>query len=174
MGVLNGQGKRVNPNAFIEEGFFEGGVLKDTQNEYNPAKENWNDYLDSLENHINIVQTAAKKDNLFEPTCNQLVTITKLIHSNKEHLNEIVNKDVLLIFGNKGAGKSTLANAFINGSRNVKQENGRFEPVHPVMYKDTLMFEIKHTNERSDHLVEYAPVDSTKSTFLVEYPYPNH
>ena len=142
--------------------------------EYNPQKENWNDYLDSLNNHIKIVETSASKDNLFEPTCKQLITITNLIHSNKEHLNEIVNKDVILIFGNKGSGKSTLANAFINGPRNVKQENGRFEPLIPVMYKDALMFEIKHTNERSDHLVEYAPVDSSKSTFLVEYPYPNH
>jgi len=174
LGVLDGQGKRVNPNAFIEEGFFDQGLLKDTQNEYNPQKENWNDYLDSLNNHIKIVETGATKDNLFEPTCNQLVTITKLIHDNKEHLSEIVNKEVILIFGNKGCGKSTLANSFINGARNVRVDNGRYEPVYKVMYKDQYMFEIKHTNEKSDHLVEYAPIDSSDNTFLVEYPYPNH
>ena len=108
------------------------------------------------------------------PVCRQLVGVTNLIGFNKHHLKQIINKNVILVFGNKGSGKSTLANAFIKGVRNIKHESGIFDIYQAIQYQNMIMFQINHLNKRRQELVEYAPVDGSNDTFLVEYPYPNH
>ena len=156
---LHGLGKRGNPNAFIEDGVFTNGLLVEEGNGYTINKENWFDYLDCLNNDISVVEEAGKIDKVFEPISKQLLTITSLLQANISHLNPILDKQVIMIFGNHGCGKSTLANVLINSSKNIDYEEGRFNTCIPIMYQNMEMFQIKHLSKVNEELVDFAPID---------------
>jgi len=87
-------------------------------------------------------------------------------------LKELVNKRVFLIYGNAGVGKSTLASAFIRGTKHMISDNGKYYPSEVIMYKHKEMFTVKHLNERNNKTGEFFPFDEQNDLYLVEYPNP--
>ena len=59
---MNGYGKRVNPNSFIEEGIFRDGDYLEATSDGVVSKTNLNDYVDYLNPCIDTVKQAAAKD----------------------------------------------------------------------------------------------------------------
>ena len=94
------------------------------------------------------------------------------MEQSKRHLNELVNQNILFIFGNHDCGKSTLANAFLAKTIQKSADKGLQAP--DLMYKNLQMFKIKYLGEESCDYIEYAPSESKKQFYLVEYPYPGN
>ena len=144
----------------------------DTSGDGGFTKTNLNDYVNYLNPCIECVKQAATRDPQCQSSYNELVNITQSMERSKEHLSELVNQNVLFIFGNHDCGKSTVANAFLN--RKIIRSNDKGLHTTEFQYKNQQMFKIKFVNEEPCSYTEFAPATDDKLFYLVEYPYPNN
>ena len=67
------------------------------------------------------------------------------IQKDEEALKELEGKHVVILFGTTGTGKSTLANAMVNGVGNIELKDGLYNAVKPVPHNGEVCFKIGHT-----------------------------
>jgi predicted GTPase len=84
-------------------------------------------------------------------------------------LKELKGKDLVLLMGNTGAGKSTLAHALIKLSGLKKKENGRYE-AEKMMHNNREVFTIGQEAIGCTGVPSFAPLDENESVFLVDCP----
>ena len=179
---LHGQGKRINPNQFIEHGHFEFGYFDHDFKEFEqnkdsnfPLRINWNEYFSS-EHHTDVINDAISKEKQDQRRYKDLLSINKQIYEKRSYLQELFNNQIMLIYGPASYGKSTLASKFISfmpGQSEIKNENGKFKIDKPIHYKNKEIFQINHFNQKTVGLTEFFPIDENNDLYLVEYPYEN-
>ena len=75
--------------------------------------------------------------------------------------------------GSTGTGKSTLANALINGPSNIITTGGdtsKFQAKIDIEYNDEEIFQIGHSAVAETKTPKFFPLDSQKSMYLVDGP----
>ena len=75
----------------------------------------------------------------------ELTALFTRIQKDEESLKELEGKHVVILFGTTGTGKSTLANAMVNGVGNIELKDGLYNAVKPVLHNGEVIFKIGHT-----------------------------
>ena len=173
---LHGQGKRVNPNQIVEEGYFAAGYLDEDAIQHVerysiqvPKKVNWDDYFCN-DHRSAALQEAIPKESQAKKRYKDLMKVNNMNEKARNELQELHDKQILLVYGQNGSGKSTLANAFLQGTKKIVDDDGRFETEDTILYKGRRMFHINDLASTETKNTEYHPINNAKDMFLVEYP----
>ena len=82
---------------------------------------NWNDYFDS-EHHVKVMKDSIAEEKQAKKKLEDLMHTEEHINKTRTELDELNNKDVILLYGQSGSGKSTLANKFARDSQEAKSK----------------------------------------------------
>jgi predicted GTPase len=97
--------------------------------------------------------------------------MVKRIENDEGAIELIKNKQVILIFGTTGAGKSTIANALIKGHKNIKCVNGIYEVKEPTIFNGEVIFNIGHSVKSATKVPKYCLFNcNNPDIFLVDGP----
>jgi len=89
------------------------------------------------------------------------------LKNDQKSLAELIDKNVILLFGSTGSGKSTLANSILFGSSSlIKDENGLIE----IKQDQLKEFKIGHNLESMTKAPNFYHMDDEKNLFLVDGP----
>ena len=66
------------------------------------------------------------------------------VHNEQDSLFELKDKNVILLMGITGSGKSTIANALIKGPSKISLDDGLFNVAEPIIYNNEIIFKIGH------------------------------
>ena len=123
----------------------------------------------------NKISTMISKDTRLEEDNVQLFkdmnAMVNRIQNDEAAIEMINNKQVILIFGTTGAGKSTIANALIKGHKNMKCVDGIYEVKEPTMFNGEEIFNIGHSLKSATKVPKYCLLNQNNpDIFLVDGP----
>lgn len=74
--------------------------------------------------------------------------------------------------GPEASGKSTIANAIVSGADSLffNEKRKKFFTSKDLEYEGRAVFKLRHTKQDLVHLPSIYPIDSRKSTYLVDLP----
>lgn len=105
-----------------------------------------------------------------EPFYQKLDKMASKLRTGLLALEPLKGKDVVLLVGQTGSGKSTIANSLISGSRFVHydDEDGVYKAESDLMLEGRHMFQIGHSTKSCTQIPGYYPLSD--SLYLVDAP----
>lgn len=103
-----------------------------------------------------------------------LLELNKRVEGDNGILKELVGKNILMLLGTTGTGKSTMANAFTVGPENIEQtEDGKYvakNTDHITNETQGNVFKIGHLAKSETTTPTFYQLDNAKSLYLVDAP----
>lgn len=103
----------------------------------------------------------------------RLLKMDQRIGDGLSFIQELHGKDVNLVMGQTGAGKSTIINAIVNGADSLDQRCGTYVGKTAIEYNDKTMFEIGDGAESKTQDPGFIPLEKSKkakSAYVCDCP----
>ena len=107
------------------------------------------------------------------PIYKQLFQLDQRIKQEIEALEELRGKNIILVIGNTGAGKSTLVNSIISGQETIEEDEvGDLVALKELTYKGRPIFQINHGALSMSQTPSFIPLGACEGEeiYIVDCP----
>ena len=121
------------------------------------------------------VELKSKSVSKVEKTAySDLLELNRRVEEDNQLLKELENKNVLMLLGTTGTGKSTMSNAFVLGPDNIQQsDDGKYlakNNDHVSNEVQGKVFKIGHLAKSETTTPTYYKLDAANELYLVDGP----